>query len=614
VISEDSIKEIKERVSITEVVSDTVVLKRQGASLTGLCPFHSERSPSFHVREDDGYYHCFGCGVSGNVISFVMTSRGLSFPEALEYLAERFGIKLKKTNEAKIKRGTDYTKELLFANKLASDFYQQSLADAPETVKSYVQERNLLAATINSFSVGYASRERSRLAELLTQKGISTERQLQAGLVRRNERGEIYDTFRGRLVFPIALDSRRIVAFGGRVIPALFDAEALTRAPKYLNSSETPVYEKRKVLYGLPQAISSMREHGCVYVVEGYMDVVSLSQVGVGEVVATCGTALTEEHLRRLARLTKRVILLFDGDAAGRQAAGRSFQTALNSEIDIYALFLPDQEDPDTIARKHGSGARDYLNSLDKKSLFECYLSMRAREFQVENLSELGAASIEKIAEDVIKLLKQVKRPVMRERLMEEAAFRLRVKQDTLNSLIKDSNVEKNSNSKPSTLSQSSDMKDLKVPIDSLTRLEREILSAVMVLREKVCSELLHDALACEMLNPAVLTFVTSFREIFTDSDISDEVKKSRVGELLRSFGPSWIAHWKQAHQISAAIGVNLQKSFSECLIHIRTQKVIKAKIIDLQRHLATVTDQNERLKISQEHLHLERKLREVNR
>lgn len=610
-ISEESIREVRERASITEIISDSVVLKRQGRSLTGLCPFHSERSPSFHVHEDDGYYHCFGCGASGNVISFIMTSRGLSFPEAIEYLAERYGIELKKDSSARTKRGTDWSREIFLANKLALEFYQQGLKTAPAEVKSYVAERGLSPEMIKEFMIGYAGKERTALADFLSRNGISQERQMQAGLVRRNERGDVYDTFRARLIFPIALDSRRVAAFGGRIIPSLLDAEALSRAPKYLNSPESQVYEKRKTLFGLPQAIRGMREQGCVYIVEGYMDVISLSQAGVTEVAATCGTALTEEHLRRLSRLTKRVILLFDGDAAGRQAAGRSFQIALNAEIDIYALFLPAEDDPDTIARKHGKGTRDYLASLDKVSLFECFLSMMTREYQVEKFSDLGAASIEKISIEVVKALKQVKRPVIRERMIDDAAFRLRIKPETLASMIAGASPEKvveparRETESPKPIAVAAD------PARKLNRVDRDILSAVMVLREKVCAEVLHDAIVCEALHPSAIRFIGAFREILIDDDLDDAGRKVRTRELLQSFGSAWIGLWKQAHEMAEVPGSNLLKVFQQCVAHVRGKQIVHAQIRELEGKLESTSDENERLLIRQQQLTLERRLRE---
>lgn len=610
-ISEESIREVRERTSITEIISDSVVLKRQGRSLTGLCPFHSERSPSFHVHEDDGYYHCFGCGASGNVISFVMTSRGLSFPEAIEYLAERYGIELKKDNAVKTRRGTDWSREIFLANRMALEFYQKSLKVAPPEVRKYVSERGLSEQMVSEFMIGYAGKERTALADFLTRNGVSQERQIQAGLVRRNERGDVYDTFRARLIFPIALDSRRVAAFGGRIIPTLVDAETLSRAPKYLNSPESQVYEKRKTLFGLPQAIRGMREQGCVYIVEGYMDVVSLSQTGVSEVVATCGTALTEDHLRRLSRLTKRVILLFDGDSAGRQAAGRTFAIALNAEIDIYALFLPAEDDPDTIARKHGAKTREYLSSLEKVSLLDCFLSMMMREYQVEKFSELGAASIEKISLEMVKLLKQVKRPLLRERMIEEAAFRLRVKPETLTAMI--GGVAPEKSPEPSRTEETQERAAQpreNTPAGPLSRLDRDLLAAVMVLREKVCAELLHDAVLCESVHPSVIRFATAFREILVDRNLDDDSRKARTRELLQSFGPDWITQWKRAHEMGESTGSDLNRVFRECAQMVRLRR-IDSQIKDLRIRIGETTDEYERLKLNQDLLLLERERRE---
>ncbi len=306
--------------------------------------------------------------------------------------------------------------------------------------------------------------------------------------------------------------------------------------------------------------------------------------------------------------MTKRVVLLFDGDNAGRQAAGRTFLTALNAEIDIYGLFLQAEDDPDTIARRLGDETRSYLQSLEKTSLFDCYLAMMVREFQVERLSELGAASIEKITLEVAKALSQVKRPVMRERLTEEAAFRLRVKPETLHG-VSSNRADATPKTEPNL---TVDLGQPTIPaLTKLPRIDREILAAVMVLRDKVCSSIVHDALLCEALHPSVLQFIIGFREILVAEDLDELTKKTVTKQLLQRFGTSWIDHWRVAHEMSTAPGANLTKVFEECVRHVHGRQVTIADIKRLKLQLETIDDENERILTYQELLTLERKLRD---
>jgi DNA primase len=612
-IAQDSIREVQERAQIVDVISDEVSLKRQGRGLVGLCPFHAERSPSFHVNASEGFYHCFGCGASGNAISFVMQSKGLSFPEAIRYLAERFGITLKEDSGGTQTPKQDFSKELVLANKLAAEFFAAHLKRAPPPVREYLVERGLDEQTIKNFTIGFAGKDRNALNHFLREKGISDQRQLQAGLVRRNERGEIYDTFRSRLVFPIAVDTRKIVAFGGRIIPSICDPKTLERSPKYLNSPESPIYEKRKTLFGLPQAIPSMREHGHVYLVEGYMDVVSLSKVGVGEVVATCGTALTEEHLRRLSRLTKRVILLFDGDSAGRQAAGRTFEIGVNAEIDIFALFLPVKDDPDTIARTHGQNTRAYLESLEKTPLLDCFLSMKTTEYGVDRLSELGPASIEKITQEVIKVLKKVSRPLLRERLVEEAAFRLRIKPDTLRGVTSTESPEKNSSSQNSG-EETSESQRASVAVSSLSPVDRDIIRSVMTLREEACGVVVHDPVVCEILHPETLRFVEAIREICVNLGLDDQQRRVQVKGLLAAFGKSWTEYWRESYEITQVPGTDMKKLFKECIERIHNDLWPRRQYRKFEDELRKTETQEEKLLIHEKMLQLQRRMKGVGK
>ena len=378
-ISQESIERVKSSANIVEVVSETVKLRRAGMYYTGLCPFHSERSPSFFVRESTNTYNCYGCQAYGNVISFVMATRAMSFPDAVEYLAGRFGIELKYENSKR--QGPSIDREKLFdVCRVAHLFFRKSLMQVKggrgefQKVGEYLKKRGLTADAINEFGVGYSPNQRGALIDALKAHNIPEEMMLLSGLVRRSDSGELYELFRGRLIFPIYVDQKRIAGFGGRLVPGVAEPSFEQNAPKYVNSPETPIYQKSKTIFGLPQAMRAIRESGEVFIVEGYMDVIGLAMRGVYNVVACCGTAMTESHVKRLTGVANRVHLLFDGDSAGRGAASKAFTVARNAEVDVAACFLPEGLDPDDFAQRHGAETGERLKALPKAELIDVYI------------------------------------------------------------------------------------------------------------------------------------------------------------------------------------------------------------------------------------------------
>lgn len=352
--SQEFIERVAEANNIVDLISQHTQLRPTGGGLMGRCPFpdHKEKTPSFSVSEAKQVYHCFGCHKSGNIFSFLRDFQGLSFPEAVEFLADRAGISLPKPSveNDELDRQAQRKKQLLSANKLALIFFQEQLkrqaADHP--VKKYLQKRNLSQETIETFQIGYAPPEWDGLVHFLTSKGISMEIAEEVRLVKARTQGKsgYFDLFRDRLIFPIINHQGEPVAFGGRIIEA--------GEPKYLNSPETPVFVKGKILYGLFQTARYIRSEDSVLIVEGYMDLVSLYQAGIRNVVATMGTALTLEHCRILKRMTKNVVVLFDGDSAGQEAAERSLPLLLSSEIFPKGLILPNNQDPDDFVKSSG--------------------------------------------------------------------------------------------------------------------------------------------------------------------------------------------------------------------------------------------------------------------
>jgi len=423
-IAEEAIRAVRDRVQLAEIVGESVSLKRRGRSVVGLCPFHSEKSPSFTVSEERGFFHCFGCGEHGDVFAFVMKTRGVTFPEAVEQLAERVGVELPRQVGGRGDRTP--TAALWEVHRLAQAFYRAALeARSGERAREYLEDRGVSRASIERFGIGWAPQTGDALAKHLGAQGIGLDAAQEAGLVLQGRRGP-YDRFRGRVTFPIADASGRVAAFGGRILPAL--AEGDDPPPKYLNSAESPIFHKGRVLYGLSLARDAIRRTERVLVVEGYLDVVALAQFGIEEVVAPLGTALTADQLRVLRRFTDRVIACFDGDAAGERAASRSFSTFAEAGLWGHGIFLPTGDDPDSFVRTQGPDRlRDLVESAPP--LVEAFVRSLAGPRADATVRHADAAR------EVVRVLAHLTDPLEREPLVRLAAHYLGVREETLDAL-----------------------------------------------------------------------------------------------------------------------------------------------------------------------------------
>ena len=351
--SEAFLTELADRNDIVEVVSEYVRLgKRSGANLFGLCPFHNEKTPSFSVSPSKQIYHCFGCGKGGGVINFIMEIEGLSFPEAVEFLAKRVGMAVpQQENDAEGKRRA----RMYELNREAARFFHEQLkTPGGAEARDYMQKRRILPATAKNFGLGYAPDSWDALAKAMRGKGYSESELLDADLVRSGRKGGVYDTFRRRLIFPVIDVRGNVTGFSGRIIG---DGE-----PKYLNSRDTLVYNKGKLLFGLNLARKS--KSGYLILVEGNVDVVSLHQAGFDSAVAALGTALTNEQARLLSRYTGEVILAYDSDGAGLKASQRSIDILEKLDVKVRVLRWQDAKDPDEYIQKFGQGA--FLNLIEK--------------------------------------------------------------------------------------------------------------------------------------------------------------------------------------------------------------------------------------------------------
>ena len=352
-MSSGVIEDIKSKLDIVQIVGEHLQLKKAGASWRACCPFHGEKTPSFFVNPDRQFFHCFGCGESGDVFAFLQRMEGIDFPEAKKILARRAGIELKYEDP----RLADERQRLLDANRLAALYWHEVLlrAAVADRARAYVQKRALTEKTVEDFLIGYAPDAWETTCGFLRQKGFRDDELLKAGLVSKSERGSgVFDRFRGRLMFPIRDGHGNTVGFTGRVMPGP-DGKDPDGEAKYVNTSQTPVYNKSHILFGLDKAKSEIRKQGVAVIVEGNMDVVSAHQAGFTNVVASSGTALTADQLTLLKRLTGRLVLSFDNDKAGETAVRRGIDAAVAMDFVVRVLRLPPGagKDPDDCVRQN---------------------------------------------------------------------------------------------------------------------------------------------------------------------------------------------------------------------------------------------------------------------
>ena len=394
------IDRIRDASDIVEVISEYVPLKKRGKNYLGLCPFHAEKDPSFTVTPQKQIFYCFGCGEGGNVIHFLMKHEKLSFPEAIELLAKKANIPLPKESWREKQGGL--SDKLYYANQTANEYFVKNLhREAPgRSARQYLKKRGFDSETLKIFSLGFAPAEWEGLIRFAQTKDIKPEILTQAGLtVPRTEGKGSYDRFRKRITFPIFNLSGKVVGFGGRVLDEKDE-------PKYMNSPETPIYQKGRILYGLNLSREEIRQKGSAILVEGYVDLITLYQAGIKNVVASSGTAFTADQAHLLARYAEKVYLFFDADSAGQSATFRSVDLLFSEGLDVFVVSLNPGEDPDSYVRKFGEKAvEEKINQAKSFIDFKCeslgkdfsQLTLREQETVIRDLAETA----KKINDDI---------------------------------------------------------------------------------------------------------------------------------------------------------------------------------------------------------------------
>jgi DNA primase len=396
-ILKEDIEALRHQADIVAVVGDYTSLRRAGKSYKGLCPFHTERSPSFTCSPDGNFFHCFGCGASGDIYDFLQRVEGLDFPEAVETLARRTGFPLRYEQLSnRERRAIGERSRLVAVAELARDhFVKRLLGEEGVGAREYLKQRGFGLPEAQAFGLGYATEAWDDLSRALVADGVEPEDLIAIGVSVRNDRGGLRDRFRARIIFPIKDPGGAVIGFGGRILPGIDHGDF--EPPKYLNSPETPLYHKSRVLYGVSEARSDIVAKDQVLVCEGYTDVIALHQAGFANAVATCGTAVGTEHLRALSRYTSRIVLAFDADTAGVKAAERAWEAARevsaggSAAIDLSVLPLPQGRDPADLAREVGSAGVEQA-VMDARPVVPFLIALRLAAGDLA--SEQGRAAV----------------------------------------------------------------------------------------------------------------------------------------------------------------------------------------------------------------------------
>lgn len=415
------IEDLKRQADIVLVIQDYVSLKKTGATYKGLCPFHGEKTPSFHVNRDKGFFHCFGCGVGGDVFKFLELHEKVGFADAIKLLAQRFGVALPELEQNDDQRAASAEREtLLKIHEVAAAWFTQQLASpAGARIRAQIAARGITPATSQALGLGFAPPSREGLKQTLLKQGFSQPMLLRAGLVVQRDDGTVIDRFRNRLMIPISRDTGSVIAFGGRAVDP-------DQQPKYLNSPETPIYSKSRTLYGLNLSKSAIRQGGFAIMVEGYFDFAQVYQAGVQGVVASCGTALTTQQAQQLRRFAGKVVLSFDPDAAGQGAAAKSCEMLVEEGFEVNVALLPPGEDPDTFVRTHGRQA--YSERLRRSQPYLEYLLDRIATRHNLNSSD-GKA---KFVDEAVPVMDRIADRTRQELFVKEVAARAGVSEDAI--------------------------------------------------------------------------------------------------------------------------------------------------------------------------------------
>ena len=430
-IDRATIDKILDAAQIVDVVSDFVTLKKRGVNYIGLCPFHDDKTPSFYVSPAKGLCKCFACGKGGNAVHFIMEHEQMTYPEALKWLAKKYHIEVKERELTNEEKEAQSVRESLFVvNEFARDYFQNVLynhIDGKSIGMTYFRQRGIRDDIVKKFQLGYSTSAKDGLAQEALRKGYKKEFLIKTGLCYEKEDGTIRDRFWGRVIFPWFNISGKVLGFGGRVL----DSRTKGISQKYVNSPESEIYSKRRELYGIYQAKSAMVKADCVYMVEGYTDVIAMHQCGLENVVANSGTALSEEQIRLLHRFTSNITLLYDGDSAGIKASIRGIDMLLAEGMNVKVLLLPDGDDPDSFARKHSATEFQQYIANNEENFIRFKTNLLLKDTQNDPIKRAGLIS------DMARSIGLIPNEVIRYACLKECASILNVDEQIIQNEIK---------------------------------------------------------------------------------------------------------------------------------------------------------------------------------
>jgi len=569
-IPENIIDEVRDRTDIVEVVSKFVSIKKVGKNFKGLCPFHSEKTPSFTVSSEKRIYHCFGCGAGGNVFKFVMEVQNISFVDAVRQFAESAGVLIPQANKGNLNDPKYQEREALKkANELATNYFQSLFKESEKglAARDYLKGRHFDGEILDQYKIGWAIPEwRGLTNHLRKTSNLSRKTVLQSGLVIEKEEGSnIYDRFRGRVIFPIQDAHGSVIGFGGRAISE-------SDQPKYLNSPETPLYQKSQVLFGMNLAKQAIRKEDQAILVEGYLDQMRATQYGVLNTVATCGTALTAKQAAMLRNYASSVVMVFDSDNAGRDAADKGFEVLQEKGLQVKIVFLPEGKDPDSYI--HENGVEKFLEKIKTaKPYLESYIDGVITRKNGNSTSELA-----KMANQVVPMLRKVQNLVERNSLVEY--FSSEAKIDDAAFLME---------LKKSFSKNQSRVEVLETKTDSVLRLERHLVQ--LILSDKETAQKVLHAVNPEDFSSSALRAIaiTCSQKIQEDESLEidkliDNTDNPEAKDLLTQLG------------LEPLEFDSVEKSVTDCIkkfnsFHLKS----KIKIYKKQRNEANIAGQTER-------------------
>lgn len=609
-IPEHKIEEIRQSVNIVDVISPFVQLRKRGRNYLGLCPFHTEKTPSFTVSEEKQIFHCFGCHIGGNVFKFLMEYEKISFVEAVQELAEQSGITLE-AEEGYAEKQSE--QEILYdINTEAARYFLNNLLNTAEgeIAAAYFRKRNIKLQTMRAFGLGYALNGWDKFVEYAKEKRIDLDKAVQLGLIIKENDGRLHDRFSSRIIFPIFSPNGRVVAFAGRLL------EEKEGAAKYLNSPESSVYHKGSILYGLSHAKDEIRKFDKAVLVEGYMDLISLYQSGIKNVVAVSGTALTEEQIQLLSRYTKNVVLLFDADTAGIKASMRSIELLLKRDMEIKIVSLPPGEDPDSFVNKFG---KEKFEELIKHA--ENFLEYQTAYFQSQGMFDDAAKAADAIRE-LVKPASLISDNIKRKFLIRSISqkFNLReiLLEDELNKILRRSEkiIENGKGRNFDIKETTQDTAINKTVPHEIYNIEKDIIKLLLEVNPEVNEFILNHVSPEEFSAEEHLTLFTLIKENLQKNStivagslidkIDDENLKSYIYEItFEKYSVS--KNWDEIHPGPAKEKVILKYAV-DTIRKLKVMKIEKEMALNLEKLEASTMEEGEALMLKNLELEKEKK------